>query len=185
MAVIDSGAGQQTNPLEELLRLQGNFHHNLEQATISYLRQLQGMTGPVVPGTMVDVLDSEGVSAAVAPGGTAHFEISVENRQRVHTLVTPMLSLLVADSGTTWFPNVETFPTSKLLATDESCVFTFTIEAPRDAPSGVYRGACLLYGCIKGVVPVAVTVGRRASASKKRKSAPTRKKQSRRSPRVR
>jgi hypothetical protein len=78
----------------------------------------------------------------------------------VHTLVTPMLSPLVNDAGVTWFPEVVTEPTSQLIATDETCTFTFTLEAPKEAPVGVFRGACLLYGCREGVVPLSVTVDR-------------------------
>jgi hypothetical protein len=166
----DPGSRPQPSPFEELLRLQSNFQQNLAQATTSYLRQLHGMIGPVVPGTMVDVVDGKGASATASPGRIARFEMEIENRQRVHTLVTPMLSPLVADSGTTWFPKVDISPTSQLLATDEKCTFDFAIQVPRGARVGVYRGACLLYGCAEGVVPLTVTIDRGASASNARKT---------------
>lgn len=160
----DPGSRAQPSPFEELLRLQSNFQQNLAQATTNYLRQLHGMIGPVVPGTMVDVVDGQGATATASPGRLARFGMEIENRQRVHTLVTPMLSPLVADSGTTWFPKVDISPTSQLLATDEKCTFDFTIQIPRGARVGVYRGACLLYGCAEGVVPVTVTIDRGAAA---------------------
>lgn len=163
MSSVDSGARSDTNPFEELLRLQSKFQQNLAQATMDYLRQLQGMIGPVVPGTMVDVVDGQGATTTAAPSSKARFSITVENRQRVHTLVTPMLSPLVADSGTTWFPRVDISPSSQLLATDESCAFAFVIDIPKSARVGIYRGACLLYGCAEGVVPLTVTVDKGAA----------------------
>jgi hypothetical protein len=163
MSSVDPGARTQANPFEELLRLQSSFQQNLAQATMDYLRQLQGMIGPVVPGTMVDVVDGQGTTTTAAPGSTARFSITIENRQRVHTLVTPMLSPLVADNGTTWFPRVDVAPSSQLLATDESCAFAFAVDVPKNARVGIYRGACLLYGCAEGVVPLTVTVDKGAA----------------------
>lgn len=155
-----NGAKGPQNPFEEMLRLQSKFQQSLAQATMTYVRQLQGLVGPVTPGTLVQVTEGQGVAASVAPGSTVTFGISVENRQRVHTLVTPMLSPLVNDRGVTWFPEVTIEPSSKLLATDETAEFSFVLTAPRDAPVGVFRGACLIYGCADGVVPINVTIDR-------------------------
>ena len=157
---MGNGATGPQNPFEEMLRLQNKFQQSLAQATMTYVRQLQGLVGPVTPGTLVEVLEGQGVATRVAPGSTVTFEIAVENRQRVHTLVTPMLSPLVNDRGVTWFPEVMVEPASKLLATDEIADFSFVLTAPGDAPVGIFRGACLIYGCSDGVVPINVTIDR-------------------------
>ena len=153
-------SNQAPNPFEEMLKLQSKFQESLTQATMSYLRQLQGVVGPVVPGTLVDLTETEGVFVTVAPGKSISFDIEIENRQRVHSLITPMLSPLVNDTGVTWIPEVSTVPASKLLATNETGTFKFDLKAPTQTPVGVFRGACLIYGCTRGVVPLMVTVDR-------------------------
>ena len=47
-------------------------------------------------------------------------EVRVENRQRAHAMVTPMLSPLVSDTGTTWFAEAGFVPPTAPLATDET-----------------------------------------------------------------
>ena len=174
------------SPFEELIRLQTAFQQNLSQATMNYLRQLQGLVGPVTPGTVVERLESRAITLSLAPGATETTEVRVENRQRVHAMVTPMLSPLVSDAGTTWFAEAGFTPPTALLATDETAAFALTIAAPAEMPLGVYRGAVLIYGCTDGVVPLEVTVAaaqprapvktpERATAQAKPKPAPARK----------
>jgi hypothetical protein len=155
----DHGGGAQApSPFEELIRLQTAFQQNLSQATMNYLRQLQGLVGPVTPGTVVERLEVKALSLSIAPGATTATEVRVENRQRVHSMVTPMLSPLVSDKGTTWFAEAGFTPPTVLLATDETAGFDLKISAPKDMPLGVYRGAVLIYGCADGVVPLEVKV---------------------------
>src|SRR3954447_6161616 len=90
-------------PIDDLLRLQTDFQQRLASETLRYLRQLQGLVGPVVPGTLV--LPDRGLQlqgAAVA-GERIAMDVLLENRQRVHCMVSPMLSPLVSDRGVTWF----------------------------------------------------------------------------------
>ena len=60
--------------------------------------------------------------------------VEVENRQRVHCVVTPMLAPLVAASGVTWFPAAAPEPASTLLAPDESRELTIDAAAAGRAP---------------------------------------------------
>ena len=155
----DHGQGTgKPSPFEELIRLQNAFQQNLSQATMNYLRQLQGIVGPVTPGTVVQRLETAALALSLAPGTRQSTEVRVENRQRVHAMVTPMLSPLVSDTGDTWFAEAGFDPPTALLATDETASFTLTMAAPEGMPVGIYRGAILIYGCTDGVVPLEVTV---------------------------
>lgn len=178
----DHGVGSvPPNPFEELLRLQSTFQQNLSQATMNYMRQLQGLVGPVTPGTVVQQVAGKGLELSVAPAASATLELVIENRQRVHSMITPMLSPLVSDSGTTWFAEASFSPVTSLLATDETQQFDLSIVTPADIPSGVYRGAVLMYGCKDGVVPLVVTVTLSEAGRKRRvstKKASTSKKKS-------
>ncbi|GFE48903.1 hypothetical protein So717_06560 [Roseobacter cerasinus] len=158
-----------SSPFEELMKLQSAFQQSLSQATMQYLRQLQGIVGPVTPGTVVQQVEGTGVTLKLRPGGQAKALVNVENRQRVHSMVTPMITPLVSDTGATWFAQTAFTPPTALLATDEVLDFALVLEAPKDMPVGVYRGAVLIYGCSDGVVPLEVTVAKQAA---KRKAAP-------------
>lgn len=157
----DHGTGPAgTSPFEEFLKLQTAFQQNLSQATMNYLRQLQGLVGPVTPGTVVQPVDGLGLALTVTPGGQAKATLTAENRQRVHTLVTPMPTPLVSETGTTWFAQSDIQPPTALLASDETARFAVTLTAPATLPPGIYRGAVLIYGCADGVVPIEVAVGK-------------------------
>ena len=149
-----------SNGFEELLRLQSSFQQSLTDATMNYLRQLQGLVGPVTPGTGVKRTEATARAASLAPGGRAELKIRVENRQRVHAMVTPMLTPLVLDNGTTWFAEAGFSPPTTLLATNDVATFTLALSAPADMPLGTYRGAILIYGASDGVIPLEVTVAR-------------------------
>lgn len=150
----------QSSPFEELVKLQNSFQQSLSQATMNYLRQLQGLVGPVTPGTVVQQVDGTTLELKLAPGGQTKADVKVENRQRVHSMVTPMLTPLVSDAGATWFAQAGFMPPTALLATDEHLSFSLDLSAPKDIPVGVYRGAVLIYGCTEGVVPLVVTVSK-------------------------
>lgn len=169
----DHGQGATNrSPFEELIRLQNAFQQNLSQATMNYLRQLQGLVGPVTPGTVVERLEAKALALAIGPGVTETTEVRVENRQRVHAMITPMLSPLVSDTGTTWFAEAGFSPPTALLATDETASFALSIATPADMPLGVYRGAILIYGCTDGVVPLEVTVAAPAKPKARTRARP-------------
>ncbi|WP_299402378.1 hypothetical protein [uncultured Roseobacter sp.] len=159
------------SPFEELMKLQSAFQQSLSQATMQYLRQLQGIVGPVTPGTVVQQVDGATIELKMRPGAQAKATVTVENRQRVHSMVTPMITPLVSDTGATWFAQTAFTPPTALLATDEVMEFALVLDAPAEMPVGVFRGAVLIYGCSDGVVPLEVTVTkttRAAPAAKKK-----------------
>lgn len=149
----EPGAG-----LAELLRLQGQFQARLAEETISYLRRLQGASAPNAPGTVLVPEPDTLLEGLGAPGGTAQLRLEVENRQRVHCMVTPLLGQLVSTDGVIWTPTVHAAPPSQLVPPDSCAQLTLTIELPATLPSGAYRGALLLQGFREGGVPVAITV---------------------------
>ncbi|MCV3273965.1 hypothetical protein [Roseobacter sinensis] len=164
----DHGQGSTpSSPFEELMKLQSAFQQSLSQATMQYLRQLQGIVGPVTPGTVVQQVEGAGVALTLRPGGQAKASVNVENRQRVHSMVTPMITPLVSDTGATWFAQTAFTPPTALLATDEVMDFALVLDAPKDMPVGVYRGAVLIYGCSDGVVPLEVTVAKQPATKRK------------------
>ncbi|WP_299508039.1 hypothetical protein [uncultured Roseobacter sp.] len=159
------------SPFEELMKLQSAFQQSLSQATMQYLRQLQGIVGPVTPGTVVQQVAGATIELKMRPGAQAKATVTVENRQRVHSMVTPMITPLVSDTGATWFAQTAFSPPTALLATDEVMEFALVLYAPAEMPVGVFRGAVLIYGCSDGVVPLEVTVTkttRTAPAAKKK-----------------
>ncbi len=153
----DGLAGVQ-GPINDLLRLQTDFQQRLANETLRYLRQLQGLVGPVVPGTLV--LPDPGIElhASAKCGESVTMSVRVENRQRVHCLVSPKLSPLVSDHGVTWFVEATIDPASILLAEGDSANVDVTVAVPISTPLGVYRGALLMHGFEKGALPVRVTV---------------------------
>ena len=142
--------------LAELFRLQTEFAARLADETLRYLRRLQGAIAPAAPGTIVlqepDVL----IAAAGMPGGSVDVVIEVENLQRVHCLVRPQLTPLVASSGATWFPEAD--PVSRLVAPGETAEIRVHVLLPSAIPAGDYRGAVLLEGFRERGIPVVVSV---------------------------
>jgi len=154
----DQSGGGVSGPINDLLRLQTDFQQRLANETLRYLRQLQGLVGPVVPGTMVLPDPGLELQGSARGGEVVTLEVAVENRQRVHCLVSPMLSPLVSDRGVTWFVEATVEPSSTLLAESETANLRISIPVPEASPPGCYRGALLLYGFEKGALPVRVTV---------------------------
>lgn len=155
----ESGAGGR-GPFEDLFRLQSEFQKRLAEETLKYLQQLQGMVGPVAPGTVVSPEAATEVRGAGPAGGRTELRLEVENRQRVFSMVTPMLAPLVGPSGVTWFPASEPRPMSMLIAPGDTKELVLGLPLPADLPSGTYRGVLLLYGFRNGGVPVSVTITR-------------------------
>jgi hypothetical protein len=146
------------NTLSEFVRLQTEFQARLAQETISYLRRLQGAAAPAAPGTVV-MPDPDGtLEAGGRAGGSTRFELEVENRQRVHCMVTPVLGSLVSASGVTWTPEAEIVPLSLLVAPEQVVQLAVSVALPPELPAGAYRGSLILQGFREGGVPVLVTV---------------------------
>jgi hypothetical protein len=158
MRVPSDPPDEQRGPLSELIRLQSEFQARLADETLRYLRRLQGAFAPAAPGTVV-MPDGDGMlRAAGRPGERVALRLEAENRQRVHTLVTPLLTPLVARTGTTWFPAAEPTPASTLLAPAEVGIVTLELSVPAELPPDLYRGALLLQGFRESGVPVAIEV---------------------------
>ncbi len=180
MRVASDPPDEQRGPFTELLRLQSEFQARLADETLRYLRRLQGAFAPAAPGTVV-VPDGDGeLRAAGRPGDRVALRLEAENRQRVHCLVTPMLTPLVERTGTTWFPAADPAPTSTLLAPGEVGAVAVDLALPAELPPGIYKGALVLQGFREGGVPVTVEVEgeppaaparrRRASRQRSRKA---------------
>ena len=154
----------------DLLRLQADFQARLAEETLRYLRRLQGAAAPGVPGTVL-VPDGEvELRGTGAPGGSVELRVEVENRQRVHCVVSPMLAPLVAASGVTWFPAANPDSASTLLPPGESRQLTIQVPLPPELPSDVYRGALILQGFRDGGIPVAIAVETPRTAPRKRQT---------------
>jgi hypothetical protein len=148
----------------ELLRLQTEFQTRLTEETLNHLRRIQAAAMPVVPATVAMPGGDSELRAIGSPGTTVDLTLELDNRQRVHCVVTPMLSPLVAASGVTWFPSTDA--RILLLAPDEVVQTKIPVELPDELPPGVYRGALLLHGFHAGAIGVAIDVTAKAGTSK-------------------
>lgn len=156
--VPNDPAGPPGNPLSELVRLQTEFQARLAEETISYLRRLQGAAAPASPGTVVMPDGDSTLHATAKPGGSAKLELEIENRQRVHCMVTPALGQLGAASGVTWMPAAEASPPSLLVAPEQVVSLAVAVAVPPELPPDTYRGMLVLQGFRQGGVPVAIAV---------------------------
>ena len=153
----------------ELLRLQTEFQTRLTEETLNHLRRIQAAAMPVVPATVAMPGGDSELRANGSPGTTVELTLELDNRQRVHCVVTPMLSPLVAASGVTWFPSTDA--RILLLVPDEVVQTKIPVDVPAELPSGVYRGALMLHGFHAGAIGVAIAVTADAGASKAAASA--------------
>jgi hypothetical protein len=170
MKVTSDPSDSPTNPFTEVFRLQTEFQTRLAEETLRYLRKFQGALAPSAPGTVMLADEALELLGSGHPGSRVALSLEIENRQRVHTVVTPLLSPLVDASGTTWFPQADATPVSSLLAPDESRSVRVEVALPDELPRGKYRGALILQGFRNAGIPVTITVTpkrkRQASAKK-------------------
>jgi hypothetical protein len=143
----------------EFLRLQTEFQARLLEETVSYLRRLQAAAAPSSPGTVVRPAGDEIVEGAGAPGERIELRLEIENRQRVHCMVTPLLSALVSADGVQWSPELELSMPSLLVAPGDVPVLALGVQLPSQLPAGTYRGTLTLQGFRGSALPVAITVG--------------------------
>jgi hypothetical protein len=145
-------------PFAELVRMQAEFQTRLVEETTRYLRRLQGVFEPRAPGTVLQPGNDALVGGPAAVGETVELNVEVENRQRVHTMVTPTVTPLVEPDGTTFFPAAEFSPPSRLLAPQEVATLSLSFPLPAELVPGTYRGMLILQGFKDGGVPLAVEV---------------------------
>jgi hypothetical protein len=155
---VPNDPGEQKGPFAEFLRLQTEFYTRLADETTRYFRRLQAAGAPAAPGTVLLADGPVDLQASGPPGSSVELRLELENRQRVHCMVMPLLSPLVEASGTTWFPAAEPLLSSLLLAPEEVAPLVLRVALPAHLPGGLYRGALLLQGFRQGSIPVAVTV---------------------------
>ena len=154
----DPGGTSWSGPFADLLRLQTEFQSRLGEETIRYLRRLQGALGPAAPGTVVLAEPGHELGAVGTPGGTSELSVQLENLQRVHCVVSPQLTPLVGEDGTTWFPAADPGGSFRILAPGATDSLVLRLHVPETLPPGTYRGAVMLVGFRDGALPVAVKV---------------------------
>jgi hypothetical protein len=172
-----------SGPLGEILRLQTEFQARLAKETLGYLRRLQGAFSPSAPGTVWSPDGDAALRATGRPGGTVELRLEVENRQRVHCVVTPLVSPLVDETGVTWFPAAETTPPSALLPAGKSTALVMRLSIPLELAPGNYRGGLVLQGIRPRGIAVTVSVEVNGSVEAATRERPTaRRTTARRSP---
>ena len=145
------------SPMAGLLKLQTEFYARLTEETLKYLRHVQAASLPSTPGTVLLPREGLQLETSGAPGDTVELQLEIENRQRVHCVVTPMLSPFVHASGATWFPSA-VHQTSLLLAPEQIDTIKMQLPLPAGIPDGVFRGALLLQGFRENAILVAITI---------------------------
>ena len=170
MHVANEGGGG-GGAFSELLRLQTEFQARLAEETLNYLRRVQGAAAPAAPGTVLVPRDDATLTGAGSPGSTVVLRLEIENRQRVHCVVTPMIAPLVNSDGVTWFPSTEARPPSTLLAPGQVRTLEVAVPLPAELPPATYRGALLLQGFADGGIAVAIEAAPPGAAGSRRGTA--------------
>ena len=141
----------------QLLRLQSEYQARLAEETMKYLRGLQAAFIPRVPGTIVQPNGAR-LTGSGAAGCSIQLHAEIENRQRVHTPVSPAVTPLVSDDGRTWYPVAELEPVAMLIGPDETSELSITIQLPIELAPGTFRGSLVLQGFLVEGVPIEITV---------------------------
>jgi hypothetical protein len=148
-------AGEPEAPFSELVRMQMDFQTRLAEETLRYLRRIQAAALPPTPSTVVRA-QRDRPAVRGTPGDSLVLVEQLENRQRVHAIVTAMLTPLVAGNGTTWFAQSE--PVTLIVPPGERAALELNVTVPAELPPGTYRGALALTGLEDGALSVAVHV---------------------------
>lgn len=154
----DPGGDGPGGSFDEFLRLQSEFQSRLLEETVSYMRRLQTAAMPASPGTVVKPARDEIVAASGVVGERIELGVEIENRQRVHCMVTPLLGALVSADGVQWSPEVRIGSSSLLVGPGEVATIVIDVQLPGELPEGTYRGALTLQGFSGGTLPVAIAV---------------------------
>ena len=176
MRVSNEPESETAGAFGEFIRLQTEFHARLAEETLKYLRRVQGAAIPTSPGTVVLPNVVSELRTKASPGTSAQLKLEIENLQKVHCVVTPMLSPLVETSGVTWFPAVEVAPATILLPPNQIANLAVGIALPAEIPAGIYRGILLLLGFTAGGIAVIVEVTREKRSAATRAARPAAKK---------
>jgi hypothetical protein len=165
MRITNEGWTDQAGWFAELARLQADFQTRLTEETLRYLRAMQGVFTPTSPGTVVQGMGESELHASGTRGAIAVVRPEIENRQQVHAQVTPTLTPLIGERGTTWFAAAEVTPPSALVGPGEVLEVVISLPLPNDLPSGTYRGTLVLQGFRQEGVPVVIDVVEPAAES--------------------
>jgi hypothetical protein len=149
--------GQDRGGWEDLFQLQAQYSAKLTEEALKYLRSMQSALSPRPPGSVVRA-DGRRLTGRGAPGGRIRLDVTIENRQRVHTPVSPSVSPFVGDDGTTWYPVVAFEPIATIVAPDDTKQITATVDVPGDLEPGRFVGSIMLHGFVADGVPVEITV---------------------------
>jgi hypothetical protein len=144
-------------PFSELVRLQMDFQARLAEETLRYVRRIQASALPITPSTVVRA-DPDRPALHCVAGDAITVTEPLENRQRVHAIVTAALTPLVSDDGTTWFAQTE--PTTAIVPPGEDGRIEFRFNVPSELPRGTYRGALVLAGLEGAALPITIEVAR-------------------------
>jgi hypothetical protein len=179
MHVSNDPERSSSGPIGEILRLQTEFQARLAKETLGYLRRVQGAFSPSAPGTVLSPEGKAGLRAAGRAGGTVELRLEVENRQRAHCMVTPMVSPLVGETGLTWFPAAETAPSSALLPPGQSTRIVMRLSVPLELAPGNYRGALIFQGFRPRGIAVTISMEGDGSVGAATRERPTRRRTAR------
>jgi hypothetical protein len=152
-------------PFSELVRLQMDFQTRLAEETLRYMRRIQASALPATPSTVVRAA-SDRQPARCSAGDSITLNERLENRQRVHAIVTAALTPLVSADGTTWFAHSE--PVTLIVPPADRLDLELPLKVPAELPPGTYRGALVLAGLEGAAVPIAVEVRAKRQNSKPR-----------------
>ena len=78
----------------------------------------------------------------------------------MHTPVSPSVTPLVGDDGSTWYPVAELEPVAMIIGPGETRTLSITLQLPAELPAGVFRGSLVLQGFLVEGVPIEITVRR-------------------------
>lgn len=160
---VSNEGHQPEGAVAEWLRLQAEFQTVLATETMRYLTRLQSATQAAPGGTVVVPAPESAITVSATPGQTVRLPVEVENRQEIHTTVTPALSVLGSPSGTTWFPEATAEPPSGLVGPGQVAPFAVSVVVPTALPPGDYCGVVVLHGFRDDGIPVTVHVAEPAT----------------------
>ena len=150
--------GPDSGPFANLIQMQAEFQSRLADESLRYLRRIQGVFEPYAPGTVVQPDADATLIGEVHVGDSVSLRVDVENRQRVHAVVTASVTPLLAETGATWFPSIEAKPSFAFVPPEETLALSITVSAPAELPPGRYRGLLVLRGFGAGGLPIVLDV---------------------------
>ena len=154
----DAKAMSEESPIAQILKAQYEYQTKSLEEYMKYLSVLQGTIGPYAPGTIMTPSPDLELEAASTPGTTVELTLKVENKQFAYSVVSPVMTPFITESGITWFPDVEFSPVSMLLAPQETKKIVIKIKLPTELSPNLFHGSLLLIGFRFGGIPVKIRV---------------------------